>query len=86
MICYYIFGISLAFMLLHLFIFTQSIALKYEVTNLKLKYKEIKSKNRNLSYELSKKEALPKIEQLAAKLGMSYPERVNYIVLSTEAK
>ncbi|MBI5700435.1 hypothetical protein HZC34_01140 [Candidatus Saganbacteria bacterium] len=86
MIYFYMGGILLSFVLLHLYIFTQSVALKYEVTNLKLKYKEMKSDFRDLSYILAQKEALPKIEQLASKIGMAYPERVNYIILSTEAK
>jgi len=79
--------IILAFVLLHLYIQTKSITLKYEVTNLKIKLKEIKSKNRMLAADLSKEESLNKIEKTAKEeLGMDYPANVNYIVRKEVSK
>jgi len=70
--------------LLHLYIFTKSVALKYDVANLKLKLKGLKSINRMLAARLSAQEALPGIENKAESLGMSYPEKVNYIIITEE--
>lgn len=81
----WLFAVLLLFMVIHLYIYTKSIALKYESTNLKLKYRDLKSKNRDYSSKLSANEALDKIEKKARELGMQYPEKINYIVFSGEA-
>ena len=82
----YLSAITLGLVLLHLFIFTQSVALKYDVANITLKLRAAKSTNRLLANRLSAAESLVEVEKKAQKLGMHYPERVNYIVLTSEAK
>ncbi|MBU0672542.1 MAG: cell division protein FtsL [Candidatus Margulisbacteria bacterium] len=71
---------------IHLYINTQNISLKYEVTDLKTKLSELKSKNRLLGSQVAKKENLPEIEQIAKKkLNMVYPENINYVAATKEA-
>ena len=83
----WLFGILLAFVLLHLYIFTKNITLKYEVVRFKVKLKELKSENRFLSSKLSAAEALPKIAQKAqSSLNMYYPEKMNYVITTKEVK
>ena len=66
---------------IHLFIYTQNIDLKYKTTDLKIKLKDIRSKNRQLISQVAKKENLPYIEKIAReKLDMIYPEKINYIL------
>jgi len=71
----------------HLFIFTKSVSLKYEVANLKVNFNKEYQDNRYLNNSLAEAESLDKIEKVATgKLGMYYPPTINYIVLSKEAK
>jgi len=66
---------------IHLYINTQNIGLKYKVTDLKIKLAEIRSINRQLGSQVAKKEKLSYIEKIAReKLGMVYPEKINYIL------
>ena len=86
LINYYLIGISIALVLLHLYILTKNHALKYEVANMKIKLKELRSANRIMASKLSAQEALPAIEKKAALMGMAYPEKINYILITQEAK
>ncbi len=80
-------GSILILAFIHLFLFAQSVSLKYELTDLKMKFMEIYKKNRYLSSALARLESLQLIEdQATKKLDMIYPENINYIVLSGEAK
>ncbi len=85
---YFIFGGILLFLLImHLYISTKSVALKYEVAKLKIGYRELKGKNRFLAGKVSAQESLTRIESKSAKaLNMHYPEKVIYIVATKEAK
>jgi cell division protein FtsL len=81
------FAILIVFLLLsvvHLAIYTSSIKTGYEIDELKSILEKIRSENRYLNYLVAKEEALPRIEQLAkGKLNMVYPEKMNYIIIST---
>ncbi|MGB9613405.1 MAG: septum formation initiator family protein [Candidatus Margulisiibacteriota bacterium] len=71
---------------IHLYLYAQNIKLKYQNTDLKIKLAEIDSQNRSLRVELARAENLAYIEKIAKeKLGMVYPEKINYIILSKEA-
>jgi cell division protein FtsL len=71
---------------IHLYINTQNIALKYEVTDLKAKLAKIKSSNRELGGNVAIQENLPKIEKIAKnKLGMIYPKKMNYVLVTAGA-
>ena len=86
-IYFWLIAFLLGLMLLHLYIFTKSVATKYEIADLKVKLKELKSRNRVIASKLANEESLPKIEKESSeKLKMYYPETVNYIVVSGEAK
>ena len=82
------FAILVIFVLLsavHLAIYTSSIKTGYEIDGIKKKLEAIRPENRYLNYLVSKEEALPRIEQLAkGKLNMAYPEKINYIIVSTK--
>lgn len=71
---------------IHLFFFAQSVSLKYELTDLKMKFMEIYQKNRYTQSVLAGRESLELLEKSAQKLDMVYPEDINYIVLSREAE
>jgi len=72
---------------IHLFVYTHNISLKYKITDTKMKLYEVVSKNRELGSELAAKENLANVEKIAnSKLNMIYPETVNYILASAEAK
>ena len=81
------FAILLLFVILsavHLTIYTNSIRTGYEIDDLKRKLDTIKPENRYLNYLVAKEEALPRIESVAkGKLNMVYPEKMNYIIVST---
>ncbi len=67
---------------IHLFINTQNIGLKYKVTDLNTKLSELKNKNRALGIQIAQKENLALIEQYAKeKLKMIYPDKINYVVI-----
>lgn len=84
---YYLAAVILGLMLVHLYISTKSVALKYDGTRLKIKLAEIKSRNRALACQLARIESMPNIEQKAqGGLNMFYPEEINYIVVTGEAK
>lgn len=70
---------------LHLIIYAQNIGLNYQLTDLKVKYGELLSRNRQLRSQVARGENLGLVEQAAkSKLGMAYPEAVIYIVGSRE--
>jgi hypothetical protein len=71
---------------IHLFFFAQSVSLKYELTDLKMKFMEIYQKNRYTQSVLAGRESLELVEKAARKLDMVYPENINYIILSEEAR
>jgi len=80
-------GIILCLILLHLYIYTKNITIKYEVANLKIKQKELKSKNRILKSNFASEKSLQKIEKTAKEeLNMDYPKDVHYIILKGEEK
>ncbi len=65
----------------HLFIYAQNINLKYKLTDSKIKISELNSANRILGSQVARAENLPQVEKIArGKLGMVYPENINYIV------
>jgi cell division protein FtsL len=84
------FAVLIIFVLLsviHLAISTGSIKTSYEISELKQQLDAIKPKNRYLNYLVAKEEALPRIEKLAkGKLNMIYPEKMNYVIISSEAR
>jgi cell division protein FtsB len=66
---------------IHLYIYTQNIDIKYRVTDLKTKLTRIRTRNRQLGITVAKKENLSYIENVAKnKLGMIYPEKINYVL------
>ncbi|MDD5382325.1 MAG: septum formation initiator family protein [Candidatus Margulisbacteria bacterium] len=66
---------------IHLFINTQNISLKYEVTDLKIRLSEIRSQRQQLGAQVAEKENLALIEKTAReKLGMTEPAEINYIM------
>lgn len=80
-------GSILILAFIHLFFFAQSVSLKYELTDLKMKFMEIYKKNRYLSSTLARLESLDRVEETAVKkLDMVYPENLNYIIISAEVK
>jgi cell division protein FtsL len=82
------FAILIVFVLLsaaHLAIYTSSIKTGYEIDELRSKLEKVRIQNRYLNYLVAKEEALPRIEQIAKqKLKMVYPEKIEYIIISTE--
>ena len=71
--------------LVHLFIFTGSIGLNYDLVKKKEAFKKFYQENRRLNYLLARGESLDKVEQIATtKLEMIYPESVNYIIESSK--
>lgn len=80
-------ALILVLAMLHLYIFTRSISLKYEVADLKDKFQKIYRSNRYLSSLVAKKESLDRIERIAKEKGrMYYPKEVSYIMISEEAR
>lgn len=74
------------FSAIHLYVTTQNISLKYQLTELKIKLAELKSNNRLLGSQISARENLRTIEEKARQeLKMIYPEKINYILVSKEA-
>ncbi|MBN2058494.1 MAG: hypothetical protein JW782_06845 [Candidatus Saganbacteria bacterium] len=72
---------------LHLYINTQNIGLQYQVTELRSELDELRSANRLLGSQAAAKERLDLIETKALeKLGMIYPEKINYVPATDEAK
>ena len=70
----------------HLFIYAQNISLKYALTDLKVRFNELNSRNRGFASQSAREENLTFIEKTARdKLGMVYPEKINYIIVSREA-
>lgn len=66
---------------LHLVINTRNINLKYQLTDLKVRLAESKSKTRSLGGQAAREENLADIEKTAkGKLDMIYPAKINYIV------
>ena len=77
-------AVSLA--LLHLYIQSKNIDLKYEYARQKIKFQKIYNQNRYLSNLAAKRSSLKRIEEIARKkLGMEYPPEVKYIIVSGEA-
>jgi len=67
---------------IHLYIYTQNMNLKYSVTDLKIKLGNLRSKTRLLGSQVARQENLERIEKKARKeLGMTYPRDVNYILI-----
>ncbi|MFH1542612.1 MAG: septum formation initiator family protein [bacterium] len=70
---------------IHLYINTQNITIKYQVAKLKTEHNQLISQNRQLASQAASKENLGYIEKTAKeKLGMIYPNKMTYIVV-TEA-
>lgn len=70
---------------IHLYIYAQNITLKYENTDLKIKLMELEDKNQHLKIEIAQKENLSQVEKVAKeKLGMIYPKKINYVIVSKE--
>lgn len=71
---------------IHLFIYTQNMTLKYKVTDLKIRFSELRSKNRQLGSQVAAKENLAYIEKFAReKLEMIYPKKMNYILKTDDS-
>jgi cell division protein FtsL len=70
---------------IHLTIYTNSIKISYDIDDLKQKLVELRDSNRYLNYLVAKEESLTRIDQIAkGKLNMVYPEKINYIVISSK--
>ena len=70
---------------IHLYVYTQNVNLNYSVTDLKIKLGDLRSRNRYLGSKVAEKEDLSVIEKVAReKLGMFYPEEINYILVTPE--
>lgn len=73
-------AVVLALALVHLYVYTQNITLKFQITDLKVKLSELRSRNRSLAAEAARRENLKEIEKMAReKLGMFYPEKIIYL-------
>lgn len=70
---------------IHLFIYAQNINLTYQTNDQKIKLGEEISRRRRLDGRAARGEDLPLIEQKAKALGLVYPEKVHYIIVSREA-
>ena len=78
-------SIVIVLALTHLFIFTGSIGIKYDLARQKVEFQKIYQENRVLNYLLAKGQSLGHIEELAkSKLSMVYPEKVDYIIVSSK--
>lgn len=72
--------------IIHLYIYTKNITLKFEVNDLKVKLSNIRSINRQLGSLVAQKESLDRVEKIAKqKLGMTYPEEIIYLETTLEA-
>jgi cell division protein FtsL len=83
------FSLAVSFLLaiFHLYVYTKNIGLHYEVNVLKMELRQVHDQNRNLSSIVARKRSLFRINQAATeKLGMSRPEKVNYILTSPERR
>lgn len=81
-----ILGLFLGLSAIHLFIYAQNVSLKYHLTDKKILFSELSSQNRQLGSMVSREENLSQVEKIAKeKLGMIYPEKINYIFSSKEA-
>jgi len=70
---------------IHLYIYVQNVALKYQITDLKIKLSELASRERDLKVKIAEKENLAVIEKIAQeKLGMIYPEKIIYLLVTSE--
>ena len=79
--------IIVALALVHLYILTRSVSLKYDITRKKMELMKIYKENKNLSCQVSRGESLDRVEGAAtSKLDMLYPEKMNYIVVSGEGR
>ncbi len=77
--------IILVLAVVHLFIFTKSIGLNYDMAKIKAQYDKAYKENRELNFKLAKGESLDNIETAAkTKLGMVYPDTMEYIIVSRE--
>lgn len=71
--------------LVHLFIFTGSIGINYDLVKKKMAFQELHQENRRLNCLLARAESLEKVEKIATtKLDMLYPENMNYIIISSK--
>lgn len=72
---------------IHLLINSQNVSLNYQITDIKMKLNELTSQNRSLGGQAARQEDLTEVEKIAkAKLGMIYPDNINYLSGSGEAK
>ena len=79
--------VIVALAMLHLYIFTRSIRLKYEVADLRARFQKIYRSNRLLRSVVAERESLDRIEKIAKAEGrMYYPEEVTYIMITEEAR
>jgi hypothetical protein len=70
---------------IHLAIYTSSIRASYDIGGIKDKLKAVRSENRYLNYLAAKEGALAKIDSVAkGKLKMVYPEKMNYVTITTK--
>ncbi|MBU0630866.1 MAG: septum formation initiator family protein [Candidatus Margulisbacteria bacterium] len=71
---------------IHLFFNAINIRLKYQLTDLRIKWQELISRNRELGTRIAIIENLDSIDQIAkSRLGMYYPDEVIYVVPTKEA-
>lgn len=70
---------------IHLYISTSGISIQYENAKLKVEFNKLYQEMRNLKSEVSREEALGRVEKIAiGELKMEYPENLEYIVISEE--
>lgn len=70
---------------IHLFIYAQNINLTYQNNDQKIKLGETLIRRRQLDGQAARGEDLPLIEQKAKSLGLIYPEKIHYVIVSREA-
>lgn len=66
--------------IVHLYINTKNISLKYQTTDLKIHLNELKSQRRLLESRVAKSQSPALVEKIAKeKLNMTYPSKMHYI-------
>jgi cell division protein FtsL len=80
-------GLIVLLALVHLYIFTRSIGLKYNIARLRIEFSRHYQENRKLNNWVARAESLDKVERVATgSLNMFYPEKINYIIITGEAR
>jgi cell division protein FtsL len=72
--------------MIHLMLSSRIVRTGYETGSLQKKLEGLRNQNRNLAAQVSKQECLGRIENIAKnKMKMALPDRINYIIVSSES-